>query len=227
MHRSLFEPDYSSTSTFPRCSVVPCHAIPASRCQRSMSSPTSCHRRHKHVQFSLSEENQVYWIQRRGSQKLPVRTEGLLNHIAIILLLIQKQREELQVLGKVESELNIRCNELIHECERAGLVRLLDAEKAKISLEARLYRLNEDIGTMCKDTLQLKRTMKELLSTASQRLRDQDAANENNELVFSKRIFDLKDVFMMQIRSAFASEELRARAHISSPESNERTARCA
>lgn len=142
MRRSLFEPDYSSTTTFPRCSFIPCTAIPASQRPSSRSWPTSCHRQHKQVQFSPLEENEVYWIQQRNSQKLPVRTEALLNRIAIILLLIQKQREELQVLGRVESELIIRCDELIHECERAGMVSVLDAQKARISLEALLHHLD-------------------------------------------------------------------------------------
>lgn len=193
-----------------------------------MASPPSCHRQQKHVQFSPSKENEIYWIQRRNSQKLPVRTEALLNRIAIILLLIRKQREELQVLETIESKLSIRCDELIQECERAGLLRVLDARKVRISTEALLYHLDQDIGNMREDTVRLKSEMQQMLTLTAQRLRDQEAGKENNNLAFSKRISDLKDLFMMQVRSAFESEGLRTRAHISFPESaNEHTARCA
>lgn len=223
MRRSLFEPDYSSTTTFPRFSVVPCCANPAlSQRQNpevpSLSSSSSSsslpNKQEKHVQFSPSNKNQVYWIQRRDSQRLSIRTEAVLNRMAIIQLQIQKQREELQVLEKIESKLISRCH----------------AENIRLLLEARIHALDQDIWTMRQDMMHFQNETTQLLDLAAtqKRLRDQDAiVKEENHpaLVFSKTRLEL---LLIQLGSAFASEESSTRAaHMSSTESKEPTARCA
>lgn len=216
--RSLFEPDYSSTTTFTRFSVTPCNPIPQRQHPISSSSSSSStsssllrNKQQKHVQFSPSNKNQIYWIQRRDSQRLSVRTEAVLNRIAIIQLQIQKKRDELQLLEKFESKLIIQC----------------DAEKIRISLEERIHQFDQDIETMRNDTMHFKSETKQMLAVVAQRLQDQDAVKVKNISVFSKRSLDFMELLLLQVGSVFSSEGSRTRAHISSPESKEPTARCA
>lgn len=220
--RSLFEPDFSSTTTFTRFSVTPCSAIPASsQRQHPISSSSSSLstsssllpiKQQKHVQFSPSNKNQVYWIQRRDSQRVSVRTEAVLNRIAIMQSQIQKKRDELHILEKFESKLIIQC----------------DAEKARLSLEKRIHQFDHDIETMRNDTMHLKSETKQMLAVVALRLRDQDAAKVKNISVLSKRSLDLMDFLLLQVGSVFSSEGgSRTRPHMSSPESKEPTARCA
>jgi hypothetical protein len=225
----LFEPNYSSAISFPRCSHIPCCAPPGSQCRRCVSSPTSNDQEHKRVRFLSSNENQVYWIQRRDSQKLSIRTEALLNRIAITQQLIQNLREEMNVLGKVESELNTRNDQFLVECANAGLGTALDAQAVRSVLDSRLYHLDLDIEHMLEDTLQLKEETKRLLASTAQTLRNQQTIARCRRLVLSKRSLDVLESLLMEHEHLRASGRVYGSkaTHTLSPESEEATARCA
>ncbi|KAI2506146.1 hypothetical protein MHU86_8281 [Fragilaria crotonensis] len=194
-----------------------------------MSSPKSNNHEHKRVKFTSSSENQIYWIQRRDSQKLSVRTEAALNRIAIMQQLIQNLREEINVLEKIESEISSQYDEFLDEYVDTELVAAIDAKTVRYVLHSRLYHLDEDIRTMIEDTLKVKRETKQLLALTTQKLRNQQTTSGHHRLVLSKRSLDVLESLLMEHEHPRAPGAIYGSnvTLMSPPETLEPTARCA
>ena len=221
MSRSLFEPDFSSTTTFPRSSFIPSNEIPASQ-QLHSSSPLSPPK--KQTRFCASKENTEYWIQRRDSQKLSVRTEAVLNRIALTQEQIREEYEEFERLG---SELNDRLREsLAAERLHPELVDVLDAKEIISALKAQSQRLEERIEFMRIDTLRLKSGTLQMLDLAKHELREPQVSTANQWSVLSRsRLEVFESLWIPATATSYRGESILTQ--ISPLEATEPTARCA